>query len=463
MHLVDKMQPRPSLLKRPPIQEPSRAPKGTKNGTGRHLAAALLFPLCVASVHADDEAAADTTASHLQLSGFGTVGLSHAHSNRDWLFARELTQVGASGNTSARVDSRLGLQMNWAPAERWETVLQLVLRQRAKNAGVDEAVEWAFVGYQISPDLQLRLGRTSPDIFLQADVRNVGYALPWARPNIEFYGWMPINSLDGADLSYIWRTEHADWTAKVQLGNGMNTIQALRADDSLRIHNRNTTVFTLSREAGPWLIKASYARADIHVRPNANLRQLQQRLQQIAALPVPTVAEQAQTLSDDLYPQGLTQYASLGLQYQSGIWFGSAEASHVDMATGLSGGWRGYASVGRRWQRLSAFLIAGLSRANREPLTAPLSWAPALAPIIGPQAAAAATGLGVAATEAANSARFEQSSLGLGLRYDFAPRTALKLQVDQVSTRANGAAAWRNGSAEPGRTQVYSATLDFIF
>ncbi|MEL4179844.1 hypothetical protein [Roseateles sp. PN1] len=431
---------------------------------GRQLMASLLLALGVAGVagvHANDTG--DNSPSSLRLSGFGTLGLSHTRSDHDWLLAREQTQVGASSASSALVDSRLGLQLNWAPAERWDTALQLVLRQRAKDASLGEAVEWAFVGYQISADWHLRLGRTSPDVFLQADLRNVGYALPWVRPNIEFYGWMPINSLDGADLSHIWHTEHADWTAKVQLGNGLNTIQALRIDDSLRIRNRNTAVLTLSREAGHWLIKASYARADIHVKPNANLRLLQQALQQITALPVPSVAQQAQNLSDDLYPQGLTQYASLGLQYQSSTWFGSAEASHVHLASGLSAGWRGYASLGRRWQRLSAYLIAGRSQADKMPNAAPLNWQAELTPVIGAPNAAMATGLGTLAAEAANTARFEQSSIGLGLRYDFAPRMALKLQVDQVNTQANGAGSWRHNTSESGSSQIYSATLDFVF
>lgn len=324
------MQQGPRVLMRP--TDPGRHP--FDGNSGRRLLLSLLLTMSAAGAHGQD--GSNNSPSSLQVSGFGTLGMSHTRSDRDWLLARDQTQFGASSASSALVDSRLGLQLNWAPAERWETALQLVLRERAKDASLGEAVEWAFVGYHISADWHLRLGRTSPDVFLQADLRNVGYALPWVRPSIEFYGWMPISSLDGADLSYTWHGEHADWTVKVQLGDGLNTIQALRVDDSLRIRNRNTGVLTLSREAGAWLIKASYARADIHVQPNADLQQLKQGLQQIAALPVPTVAQQALALSDDLYPQGLTQYASLGLQYQSGTWFGSAEASHVHLASGLS-------------------------------------------------------------------------------------------------------------------------------
>ncbi len=451
------MQLGPSVLIRPPVQ--GSHPFDSK--AAPRLLLSVLLALSGAGGHAE-EAGGNSPAS-LQLSGFGTLGLSHARSDHDWLLTREQTQVGASSSSSALVDSRLGLQLNWEPAERWETVLQLVLRQRATRASLGESVEWAFAGYQINPDWHLRLGRTNPDIFLQADVRNVGYALPWVRPNIEFYGWMPISSLDGADLSYNWHTEQAEWRGKLQFGNGLGTIQALRSDESLRVRNRNTFVFTLSREADDWLIKASYARADTEVRPNPNLLLLKQGLEQVATLPAPAVAQQALALSKDMYPQGLTQYASLGVQYQSSTWIGSAEASHVHLASGLSSGWRGYAFLGRRWQRLSVYLISGRSLADKEANATPTTWLAELTPLVGAPNASKLSALGALAAGAANTARFEQTSIGLGLRYDFAPRVAFKLQVDQVNTQANGAGSWRHNTPDPGNSQVYSATLDFVF
>lgn len=410
--------------------------------------------------------AQESPSSALRLSGFGTIGLSHTHSDKDWLLAREQTQVGADGQLSALVDSRLGLQANWTPAERWELVTQLVLRQRAKQASLGESVEWAFIGYHPAPDWHLRLGRTSPDVFLQADVRNVGYALPWARPNVEFYGWMPINVLDGADLSFAWQEPQADWRLKLSLGQSSSTVEALRSDDSVRVDARKMLVLSLSRETQNLLFKLSYLRTDLAVKPTASLVQLQQGLQALAGLPIPSLAPlaaQAKALDQDLYSQGLAQYFSLGLQYNGSPWQATAELSRVQLATGMSGGWRGYASLGRRWQHLTGFVIAGRSLAERSAVQAPTDWAAQLNPVLGPQTAAQAAALGAGAAEAANASRFDQSSLGLGLRYDFPQRLALKLQLEQVHSHANGSAAWRHSSAEAGSATVLSAVLDFVF
>ncbi|MBB4841964.1 hypothetical protein HNP55_000459 [Paucibacter oligotrophus] len=427
----------------------------------RNKAAALaLALLCAATAPAQ----ADEGAAPLRLSGFGSLGLSH--SDGDWLFAREQTQVGAAGRLSALPDSRLGLQANWSPSERWEGVAQLVLRQRAKDSPVSESLEWAFIGYHPAPNWHLRLGRTSPDVFLQADVRNVGYALPWARPNVEFYGWMPVNTMDGADLSVDWQAAQADWRAKLSLGRSRSTVQDLRNDVSVRLDARKLLVLSLSRESENLLLKASYLRADLHISSPEILRQLQQGIEALATLPVPALAPltaQAQALAQDLDSHSTAQYFSLGLQYNGSPWQATAELSRVQLASGMSGGWRAYASLGRRWRHLTGYLIAGRALPDRAALPAPQDWEAQLAPLLGPQAAAGAAALGAGAAGALNAFRFDQASVGLGLRYDFHQRMALKLQLDQVHTYANGGLGWRHNSAEPGHARVFSAVLDFVF
>ncbi len=70
--------------------------------------------------------------------------------------------------------------------------------------------------------------------------------------------------------------------------------------------------------------------------------------------------------------------------------------------------------------------------------------ASSLAPAAGPAAARQAQMLAGYATYAANQFRFDQSTFGVGLRWDFASNAALKLQVDRFHVRQNGAAGWRN-------------------
>jgi len=65
-----------------------------------------------------------------------------------------------------------------------------------------------------------------------------------------------------------------------------------------------------------------------------------------------------------------------------------------------------------------------------------------------------------------NSQRSAQSTLSLGMRWDFDSRAALKLQWDHVRVRNNGWGLWTTpvfDAGAAGRANLLSATLDFVF
>jgi hypothetical protein len=62
------------------------------------------------------------------------------------------------------------------------------------------------------------------------------------------------------------------------------------------------------------------------------------------------------------------------------------------------------------------------------------------------------------------STRLQQTSLSLGVRYDFTPNVDIKLQVSSINSKYRSTLFW--GNPEPGwdgDTVVFSAFLDFIF
>ena len=81
----------------------------------------------------------------------------------------------------------MGLQRNLNLGSTLSATTQVVARKRAAAAPLSQAIEWAFLAFQPEPAWLLRLGRTSPDVFLYSDVRNHGVAYPWVRPSQEFY------------------------------------------------------------------------------------------------------------------------------------------------------------------------------------------------------------------------------------------------------------------------------------
>lgn len=401
--------------------------------------------------------------SRWKLTGFGTLGWVHTDSEMPWLFGRDLTQKGAAGPSSVAVDSRFALQLQGELGDHVEGVAQLVLKNRPPGAATDEALEWAFLGWRPRPDLSLRLGRTSPDLFLLADVRNVGFAYPWVRPSVEYYGWMPFSSMDGADLTVRGHTDIADWKAKLAVGKIKATMGVVQREDRLHVEGLDTVAATVTGESGGLLLKASYLRTRLRADTPPAVVPLQQALTSLQALPFEPVAGDAARLRELMAFGGATRYIALGAQYESAGWTIHAEASRVRFAQGGAGGDRGYVSLGYRWERVTWFLMGARTQPQNRAASLSGDWAAALTPFVGAAAAQQTAMLGAAAVGAVNQPRFDQSTRSAGLRWDVRDQLAIKLQFDQTQVHANGAAAWRNGSAQPNRARQVSASIDMVF
>jgi hypothetical protein len=429
-------------------------------------AAALLstlLPTVAWSQSSSDPPASHAGNSTWRISGFGTLGLTHTDTRQPWLFARDISQTGASSITSLSPDSRLGLQVNWQPSAQWEAVVQAVLRDRTKSARLGESLELGFLAYRPAPAWSIKIGRIKPDFFLLADVRNVGYAMPWVRPNVEFYGWIPGASLDGANVSYQWQADGADWAAKMWAGELGNTLSGLRTDGVLKWRGHNTYGFTLTREAGGLSLKASYlqSRTDLGTIPGVTL--LEQTLAGLTQLPLPDIAATAKALSGGLLPDGRSRYIGLGAEYDSGPWFAYAEISRVTLEHGLAGGTHGYISVGRRWGRLTVYTIGGASNPEHAVPHVTGDWAAQLTPFLGSANAQALAAAAANAVLVAADARFDQKSLAVGLRWEVHDRIAVKLQLDHIAVDAYGAAQWRHSTTVPGKANVLSFVTDWVF
>jgi hypothetical protein len=432
---------------------------------GRLQRAAGVATLCagLASTAAAQDGAADAT--DLRLNGFGTLGLVDVLPHDDWGFRRDGDQAAHHDqNLRADVDSRLGLQASWRPDPRLEFVGQVVLKPRAHEAAADESLQEAFAAWRPAPEWEIRLGRTSPDLFLLADVRNVGFAYPWMRPSVEFYGWMPASTLDGLDVSRQWQLGDGRLRAKLFYGKTSVTLAANQPDAGDDHGNvRPLMGGTLAFDSGGFTIKATVAEAQTKSRDHAFVVQSYDGLDQLAGLPIPIVAAQAAQIRNSFSPGTfVTRYASLGVSWDVSPWQLQAELSRITGNFESSDAWYGYASVARRFDNVTLFTMVGRARASRSPLPQP-NWTAALTPVVGPALAAQAQALGAGVAATYNLSRENQGSVSVGGRWDVNAQIALKLQFDAIRSGALGGGMW--GFSYPGahRASVLSAGMDFVF
>jgi hypothetical protein len=242
---------------------------------GEHIAPwAFLLLLLFAQAHADEN-------NTLRLSGFGTLGYVR-DDRHDMAALRDLSQKPKDGfetGPSWLLDSRLGVQLEYRISPSAELVGQAVLRDRAEP-DFNNAIELAYLGLKPHPQVDVRVGRVGYDAFLMSDHRNVGYAYSWVRPPTEFYGWIPIFSVDGLDVTYRIDAGEARWRIKAQAGATRLNIPMGSA--VFNFVSNNLWSLSAARLSEQWRIKAAYSEFSIDSEVSS-LAPLHSGLAQIAA------------------------------------------------------------------------------------------------------------------------------------------------------------------------------------
>jgi hypothetical protein len=388
-----------------------------------------------------------------RLSGFGTFG--YVRDNRgDIAPARDISQLPKDGfRTGAGwlVDTRIGVQVEYAFSPLIDLVGQFVLRDQFKG-DFDSSTDLAYVAFKPSPQWAIRAGRISYDAFLMADHRNVGYAYQWVRPPAEFYGWIPIFSLDGIDAAYTFGEDDVQWRFKVQAGRSENN---LPIQTGFNHHAKDMLGASLSRQSGPWRLKAAYAQFT-STRDAPAFAALQGGLDQVIAANLALVSAEAAELRKNIsFRNARISYTTLGAAYDDGTWLGQAELGRsTATADVIPHGTMAYLSIGRRFGPWTPALTRSASRPDKAYRPAANNWGAFNASVRDP------------AIFVLNSTRIEQDTTSLSLRWDFRSDAALKLQWDRTVIKPSGYGLWWRDTAINLTTQrinQLSASLDFVF
>lgn len=132
------------------------------------------------------------------INGFGTVGVTHLGGEDDG------RGYGISGQTndSWRGDqlSKFGAQLTYGVTD----TVGLTLQTTAKAYG-DEwkaNLEWAYLSWQSTDNLMVRVGRLRTPAYMYSESIDVGFSYPWLRLPDEVYSQVQLSNYEGADLVY---------------------------------------------------------------------------------------------------------------------------------------------------------------------------------------------------------------------------------------------------------------------
>lgn len=151
----------------------------------------------------------------IQFSGFGSIVAGQTLSS-DQIYTADWHDVGQYKNElSFSPESMLALQARGNLTEKLSFTAQLVAK------GVDDfspEFDWYYLTYEASDNLTLMAGRRTIPMYYFSEFYEVGFAYPWMRPPSNLYWWQ-VNFFNGVHASYSFTTGNLDHNITAFYGN----------------------------------------------------------------------------------------------------------------------------------------------------------------------------------------------------------------------------------------------------
>ncbi len=349
--------------------------------------------------------------------------------------------LGTTDRLSHETDSKIGLQIKNNLDDRLSVIGQVKATGRRDQKA---EFEWAFASYTYSDLFTFRAGRMRLPAFLYSAQIDASYTYMWIRPPQEVYVLAPFTGIDAVDVIATGNVGDVFITANSILSATFNDeLDFLDGVEILEAKNEDLRGINIRFDWENWAARVVYSTLTV----SYLVVELEEFINDIL-IPagLPEVAEAIDT-KEDLG----TVFDGIALMYDDGIHNVIFEYSRITVDSGpLRNQDSFYLAYGRRfgkWQphityaqiKSRAAIIPG---ANDNPIAG-------LAQSIAD---------GIAATS---------DSITIGLRYDFNPFAALKLEYQSIDRQEGKASILQDNSILPsldgGTVNVFSFSVDVLF
>lgn len=424
-----------------------------------------------------------------RVNGFATFGLSVSDES--------MAYNGVNDEVNFNRFSKAGVQMTFNMDSQNSVVMQLVSRG---NNNWETNAEWAYFKHEFGNGLSGKIGRIRLPAYQLSEFLDVGYATPYAQVPAETYDSLdPFSNMEGVDLSY--SMDVGDNTANFQAVYGRAKDDEFDLKDILGV--------SAVLQADTWSARLGYATASVNV--------VSETLQGAIGL----YGGETEDIDG--------AFTSLGFTYDPGDLYFTTEYTQLEADGQIVDADALYATIGYRFGRLMPTLTYAMAESTDDTERAfseiaaanPVLDADSGATLAVLMGAANAFGVGdgttsqanlavVAATGAATIAALPTATgtdlvnkgtlegavsaasgvlaghagleaasnrntqrIGLGLRYDMSPGTALKVQYDIIEVDGESGlfddTAWATnaasgaGASNPDGTNVLTISIDTVF
>lgn len=306
----------------------------------------------------------------------------------------------------------------------------------------DTEFAWAYVSYEVSDYTTVRAGRLRIPFYLYSDYLDVGYAYPWVRPSTAMYN-LPFKNYDGVSVVHNTLLGEWDFSFNFVYGELEDTFFEDTSPTTGEINNMVGVATSFSRE---WFSGyVTYIQADIDIPIDG--------VTQFANLATALGATQSAT--DSLLING-DKGAFLGggfnIDYDNWSIIGEYSVSNTDDSVLVEDDKAGYLSIGYR----ANFKVMPFVLFETFETSANTSIAAGLPNVTIPALGSSFDGLPLQAAASAvvnGISQDEYTITSVGVRYDFHPSAAFKVQYGSVDNDLNDASD----------ADVIAASIDIVF
>jgi hypothetical protein len=405
------------------------------------------------------------------LNGFASAGFISGDLDHDFYSGTDVI----SKSSTFGADNTLGLQINASMNEQITLTGQLLAKGTIDSYGLES--HWAFIDYHPSNHLSLRVGRLVLPIMMSSEYIDVGYAYPWIRPPMEVYSGIPMTSYSGVDMLYTLEfdsfnlvlqpyigsvppSDGIGYQIDVESGVGFNTTLQFDAG-SVRAHTMKVKNIAGTGDSFTFNMDANIVAMGADLEYNNVVFLSEYMLKKFEFTGIPGYSE----------VEGNAWYVTLG--YRMGKFLPHITYATADMDTNQAPALQVMmADLLAQNPALAAYLQsdpAMMQAFMSDPATALQSLDtsnPAVQQLIAsidPNALA----MLASAPDLANMLLppaplfYKQDSVAIGVRYDILPKTALKLEYQEIKPKEE---SWGLFTSDPGdKVRLASFVIDVTF
>lgn len=323
----------------------------------------------------------------VDVSGFINAGFQSTNLGQDGPGYRQTDHEVRANNFSSA-----GIQVDGRITDKVSGKVQFLAEGEEDS---DTRMEWAYLGYRLTPTLKVRAGRLVAPYYMNSQSFHVGYAHPWIEPPEEVYDLIDLRAVEGADITWQFNTGAVAhslnyYFGSVQSDSGLRN--AMGEPVPYRVHNSNG--LNLSSSYGNWNTWLAYSISDADL--------------DMSNVPINPAQPSAGTFAAYSLENDHAYFSSAGFEYDNGNFMVMAEHAELGVAADWIPGYKGhFVTLGYHFGAWTPHITwaAAEDEDFEEVESDPL-----------------ATGL-------YNGAKIHQKSWTLGLRHDVAPGLALKAEI----------------------------------